>query len=150
MNCLLQEGRVVGFDKKLSAKAVAADRKVKKELAEKAINDKIINEIHELGIKGKIEIMPKDKIDVSDFTFDDEHINKERVHNVSREDAERFIKESDVSVTRWNGRYVNYYSPAGAAFVDINEKNIRTAFHCEQFDIRIVKMRKVLKKYGKD
>lgn len=46
----------------------------------------------------------------------------ERAHMVSREEAERFIKESDVSLTRWNGRFVNYYGKDGATYVDVGKQ----------------------------
>lgn len=140
--------QVVGFDKGVSSHAVAVNKKVQKELAEKARNDKIISEIKEAGIKGKVELSPKEKIDVSGFAFDDEHINKKRNHKVTREEAEQFIREADVSVTKWNGRFVNYYRPNGAVFIDTENHNIRTAFHKEQFDEHTRKMREVLEGDG--
>ena len=97
-------------------------------------------------MKGQIELSPKKKIDVSKYAFDEAHINKEREHNVSRKDAERFMREADVSITRWNGRFVNYYSPDGAVFVDTENENIRTAFRKEEFDERVKKMREMLEK----
>lgn len=141
--------QVVGFDKSISAKAVAANKRVQKELAEKARNDKIKSEIKAAGIKGEIELYPNTKIDVSEYAFDDKHISKERGHNVSREEAENFIREADISITRWDGRFVNYYSSNGAAFLDTENNNIRTAFRKEEFDERTIKMREVLKKYEK-
>ena len=142
--------QVVGFDKSVSAKAVAANKKVQKELAQKAKDDKIKAEIKAAGMKGEIELSPKKKIDVSNYTFDEAHINKEREHNVSREDAERFIREADVAITRWNGHFVNYYSPNGAVFVDTENENIRTAFRKEEFDDHVKKMREVLEENGRD
>lgn len=141
--------QVVGFDRRISAGAVAANKKVQKELAQKAKDDKIKSEIKSAGIKGEIELSPKEKIDVSGFSFDDSHINKERDHKVTREDAERFILEADISVTRWNGKFVNYYGPNGATYLDMENNNIRTSFHKEQFDDKVKKMREVLKKNEK-
>lgn len=141
--------QVVGFDKRLSAQATAASKDAQKRLAEKARNDKIKSEIRALGVRGQIELSPKAKIDVSRFTFDDKHINKERAHGVSKEEAERFIKEADVAITRWGGRFVNYYAPNGAVFVDVENRNIRTAFRKEEFDERTIKMREVLRRNGK-
>jgi hypothetical protein len=140
--------QVVGFDKRVSAEAVSANKKAQKELEEKARNDKIISEIKSTGIKGEVNLSPN-KIDVSGFAFDDEHINAERDHKVTREDAERFIKESDVSITRWNGRFVNYYGSNGATYVDMENNNIRTSFHKEQFDDNVKNMMEVLRKNGK-
>lgn len=142
--------QVAGFDKNVSAEVVRTNKKYQKELAEKIKNDKIISEIKATGIKGEIKLQPKEKIDVSDFTFDDAHINKEREHKVTREEAEKFIKEADISVIRWEGRFVNYYGPNGAVYIDTENNNIRTAFHKEQFDEHTKKMREVLEKNEKD
>lgn len=141
--------QVVGFDRGTSARAVGKNKRYQKRLAEKEENDKIIAEIKEIGMKGKIELSPREKIDVSLFSFDDEHINKEREHLVTREEAERFIQEADVAITRWEGRFVNYYGANGTVFVDVEKHNIRTAFRKEQFDEHVKKMREVLKKHGK-
>lgn len=141
--------QVVGFDRRLSAESISADRRVQKELAEKAKNDKIKEEIKATGMKGKITISPLKKIDVSEFSFDDAHINGERSHKVTREDAERFIQEADVSFTKWNGRFVNYYGPNGATFIDMENNNIRTSFWKDEFDDKARAMREVLKKNGR-
>lgn len=141
--------QVVGFDKRISAEAVAANKKLQKELAEKVKNDKIIAEIKTTGIKGEIELSPKERVNVSGFAFDDKHINSERNHKVTRREAEEFIREANISVTRWNGRFVNYYGPNGAVFVDTENNNIRTAFSSEEFDEHVKKMMEVLKRNGK-
>ncbi len=119
-----------------------------KKLAQKQRDDKIKAGIKAAGMRGEIDLLPKHKIDVSDYSFDDEHINVERVHKVSREDAERFIQESDIAFTKWKGRFVNYYGPNGAVFVDVENKNIRTAFRREKYDPRVQKMREVLEANG--
>lgn len=67
---------------------------------------------------------------------------------VSREEAESFIKKSDISLTRWNGRFINYYSKDGAAYVDVENKNIRTAFSSKEFDENTLKIRKAVEKYA--
>lgn len=121
-----------------------AEQKV---LEESVINDKIKAELSEAKIKGIPKINPE-KIDVSEFTFDHSHINAEREHGVTRSEAEQFIKESDISLTRWNGRFVNYYGPNGATYVDMENNNIRTAFKKEQFDAPTLKIREVAEKYG--
>ena len=139
--------QIIGFDKRLSAEAVAKNKKVQKEVALKIRNDKIKEELTEAKIRGVPRINP-DKIDVSEFSFDAGHINAEREHSVSREEAERFIKEADISLTRWNGRFVNYYGPNGAVYVDTENNNIRTAFKKEQFDEQTLKIREVAEKYG--
>lgn len=42
-----------------------------------------------------------------------------------------------------------YYGPNGTVFVDIENANIRTAFHKEQIDGHVKKMREVLKNHEK-
>lgn len=121
-----------------------AEQKV---LEESAINDKIQVELSKAKIKGISKINPE-KVDVSEFTFDGDHINTEREHGVTRAEAEQFIKESDISLTRWKGRFINYYGPNGAAYVDMENNNIRTAFKKEQFDAPTLKIREAVEKYG--
>lgn len=71
------------------------------------------------------------------------------MHKVTRTDAERFISEANVSIKKWNGRFVNYYSREGAVFVDVQNKNIRTAFRRDEYDERVRKMMEVLEKNEK-
>lgn len=104
--------------------------------------------LKEAGIKGIAKVNPV-KLDVSSYSYDTEHINTERAHMVSREEAERFIKEADLSLTRWNGRFVNYYSKDGATYVDVENKNIRTAFTKKEFDENTLKIREVTEKYAR-
>ena len=92
--------------------------------------------------------MNPNKIDVTGYSYDTKHINTERAHKVSRGETERFIKEADVSLTRWNGRFVNYYSKDGAAYVDVENKNIRTAFTSKEYDENTLKIREAVEKYA--
>lgn len=117
-------------------------------LEEAAINDKIKIELREAGIRGVPRINPE-KIDVSEYTFDDSHINLESGHMVSRSEAESFIREADISLTRWNGRFVNYYGPNGATYIDVENHNIRTSFKKSQYDKPALKIREVAEKYAK-
>lgn len=118
-----------------------------KAIEESVINDKIQVELSKAKIKGVPKINPE-KVNVSEFTFDSDHINAEREHGVTRAEAEQFIKESDISLTRWKGRFINYYGPNGATYVDMENNNIRTAFKKEQFDAPTLKIREVAEKYG--
>ena len=67
---------------------------------------------------------------------------------MSREQAETWIKEARISATVWNGRFERYYGAEGAAYVDIIEKQIRTAFSAAEFDDSTKAILEVLKKYG--
>ena len=93
----------------------------------------------ENGIRGDVNLY-KRKINLSEYAFDDGHINKDRKHNVNKEDAIRFYKQSKFSLTRWKGRFVNFYSEEGAVFVDVKNKEIKTAFFKEEYDENAKKM----------
>lgn len=98
--------------------------------------------------KAVVHLKPLD-IDVNKLTFDDEHINTERNHSISKETAVSYIKNSLFSISVWNGKYENFYSEQGAVYVNIEEKLIRTAFSKEEFDDMINEVIQVVKKYGK-
>lgn len=78
-----------------------------------------------------------------------EHINTERNHSISKEEAVSYIKNSLFSISVWNGKYENFYSEQGAVYVNIEEKMIRTAFSKEEFDDMIKEVIQVVKKYEK-
>ncbi len=89
--------------------------------------------LKEKGIKGDIHIPPQE-IDIVKLDFDNEHINIERKHGVTESEAKQFIKEAKVSISKWNGKYENYFSKNGAVYVDIENRIIRTTFMPKQFD----------------
>ncbi|MBQ7755982.1 MAG: hypothetical protein IJX42_02315 [Oscillospiraceae bacterium] len=107
----------------------------------------IIRELRQCGIVGRISLNPE-KIDTLALSIDLEHIN-ERRHEVSFEDAISFIEKSRFSVSRWNGKFENYFSDSGASYVDAETKTIRTAFVKEEFNENIIKALEVLNKYGR-
>lgn len=123
----------MGFDRKNSAEAVAANKKVQMELAEKARDDKIKESMKKVGLRGEIDLHPKIP-DITHLSFDEYHVNQERQHNVTEGEAKRFIQNAVFSTTKWNGRFTNYYSSEGAAFIDNESNNIRTAFKKDQYD----------------
>ena len=111
---------------------------------------KIVSEIKEIGgfsENASVHIPPL-KVMVEDLDFDDAHINGERGHNVNREMAETWIRESKVSVTVWNGLFEKYYGANGVVYVDRETNKIRTAFAQSEFDERTRKILEVLEKYG--
>lgn len=107
------------------------------------------NELKSIVKKGVINIPPK-KIDVENFDFDDEHINSERKHNVNKDEAIGYVEKSKVSITKWKGRFENYYSKDGATFVDVENNQIKTSFKKEEFDDNAKSIMEVLKKNGID
>ena len=138
--------QVYGFDRRISAEAVGANKRMQKALAQKAEDDKIKAEIKKTGIRGEISLQPE-RMDVSGFSFDDAHINKDRGHQVTRAEAEQFIHDAKFSVTRWNGKFTNYYGTEGAAYVDNENKQIKTAFKRDQFDEKTKAAMEVMKKH---
>lgn len=138
------ENGIKGFGKSVSQKSVQA---YKKELT-KQEDRIIIKEIKACGIKGEINLRPHCE-NISDYSFDDNHINKERSHKVTRADAEHYVKTAKISVRTWKGRFDKYISESGAAYLDNDEKNIRTAFSRNEYGDEFNAVLEVLKKYGR-
>lgn len=120
----------------------------KKKLEEKQKNDIIKSELKALGLRGKLNLTPA-KINSSELAFDETHINKERSHSVSFNEAKSFIANALFSETVWNGQFERYYSEAGAAYVRTSDKFIRTAFKKEEYSQNILDALEVVKKHGK-
>ena len=108
----------------------------------------IIKSAKENGINGVVNVEPK-PLNLEKYAFDDAHINAEREHNVTREEAEQFMKDAAVSFTRWNGRFINFYGENGAVYIDTEKKVIKTAFKKEEFDDKINSFTKVVLNYGR-
>lgn len=114
-------------------------------LEESAINDKIKAGMKAAGLRGEINLKPEIP-DVSKLSFDEYHINQERRHNVTELEAKRYIQNAVFSTTKWNGKFTNYYSDEGAAFVDNEAQHIKTAFKKEQYDEVATAAMEVLKR----
>lgn len=142
--------QVYGFGRKISQKATQARKKQEEKLRQEARERAIIEEIKSTGVKGqKFTFNPKsDESFIAGLSFNDAHINAERQHNVSKEEAKAFIKNAKVRIERMNGEAVNYYSENGVAYVRLSENSIRTAFKKDEFDEPIKNMWEVLKKWG--
>lgn len=100
----------------------------------------------ELGIRGKLVLNPK-PIDVSKYSFDDVHINKQRNHHITREEAISYMNNAKISLSRWRGRFKNYYGYDGAVYIDTENKIIRTAFSKDEYDDKIKKMIEKVKEF---
>lgn len=112
-------------------------------------DDIIYNEIKkDARIRGVLHLDPT-PINIDSLSFDDEHINMERGHNVTAEQAKDFIRNARASVTVWDGKFERYYSDNGASYVDIKNNKIRTVFSVNEFDEKMKNILEVLKKYGK-
>lgn len=108
----------------------------------------IATELKAIGIKGKIHV-PAKGIDTVSLDFDDKHINIDREHAVTIQEAKSFINNADVSITKWQGQYENYYSKNGASYVNLEGQYVRTAYKADQFKGEPEKIREVIEKYEK-
>lgn len=124
---------VGGFGRSEAARASWAARKV---LTEQAENAKIERAKEKTGVKGKISLHPK-LVDLSEYSFNSNHIYNERNHNVSRTDAESFMRNARFCIERWNGESLLFYSDDGAVYLNKKSKEIKTAFYSEEFDDKI-------------
>lgn len=107
----------------------------------------IIKEIEKIGLTGKPNVPPK-PIDTSKLSIDSKHI-KDREHNISLDKAISFIHNADLSITKWNGQFENYYSQNGAAFVNLTKNEIRTAFCLDEYDEKVKALMEVIEKWKK-
>lgn len=90
---------------------------------------------------------PGKQIETGSFAFDAAHINEERGHGVSEEEAVLYIRKALFSLSVWNGRFERYYSDDGVAYVDLMNNNIRTAFSKSEFKNAVVKALEVFHEY---
>ena len=88
------------------------------------------------------------KINVDALTFDDAHINAEREHRVSEEQAKQYIRNAKISVSVWNGQFERYYGTEGAAYVNTIKREIRTAYSRAEFDENTTALIEEMKKNG--
>lgn len=137
---------IAKWNREQASAARGAAKRHKDLLALEKKHDIIKSEIKAAGIRGEIELNPK-KLDLSDYKFDDIHINQERGHDVSFEEAKQFMKEAEISVTKWKGKFTNYFGKNGAVYVDNETRMIRTSFKSIQYDETTKKMMEVLKKW---
>ena len=123
---------VPGFGRSEAAKATAAAKALEK-AQERAILVEKIRTAGNLPKAAKLHLEPT-QIDIDALTFDYAHINKERAHHISAEQAKGFIKNASISVTVWNGRFERYYGKDGASYVNLETQRIRTSFSAQEFD----------------
>ncbi len=110
-------------------------------------DDIIKKELKKVGIIGKITLNPLIP-NLEKTTIDAKHIKK-RNHKVSFEEAEIFIREAKFTSTKWRGKFINYYGHKGAAYINTETNEIRTAFKADEYDDKIKKALEVLKKNGR-
>lgn len=106
--------------------------------------EKLVKEAGTLNIKGQ-PIKRIDRIDLTEYTFRDVHINIDREHMVTKELAQQYVSESVAAYRRWNGDVTVYISPSGATVVNHKDKAISTAYQSDEYDEKFNKLLEVLK-----
>ena len=91
---------------------------------------------------------PPRPVNVDSLTFDNEHARKK--HEITEEEAKQIIKDAIISITReWDdAEFENYFSKHGAAFVNMDISQIRTAFNSKDYYGTVKAIMEVLKEYG--
>ena len=142
--------RIANWDRKQAAAARGAAKRERKRLEEQFKYDKIVSELKEKKLipQNAIVSIPRKALNVSDYVFDNEHINTERAHGATREDAETWISTAKISMNVWNGTFEKYYSDEGAVFVNLEEKLLRTAFSAKEYNEKTKAILEVLKENG--
>ena len=141
---------IAKWDRQQAKTARVAANRHKKELEKQEKFDTMVKELKEkklIPTSSKVHIPPL-QAQTTELSFDNNHINNERKHNISRETAEMLIQNSKVSMTIWNGQFERYYGVDGAVYVDRINKSIRTAFSKEEFTENTLSIMEVLEKYG--
>lgn len=103
----------------------------------------LVEEAANLNIKGS-PLKKIDRIDISDYDFQEVHINVDRKHGVTKQEAQEYIKQSVAVYSRWNGKVNVYVSSKGAAVVNLEEKKVSTAYRAEEYDEKFNKLLEVL------
>lgn len=122
---------VAGFGHSQASKATAKAKAYAKE-QERAILIEKLRTAGNLPKAAQIHLSPT-AINVDSLGFDDAHINKQRAHGVTSEQAKQWIKDAKISITVWNGRYERYIGKDGAVYIDLEQNSIRTAFGKAEF-----------------
>lgn len=81
------------------------------------------------------------------YDFDDKHINEERGHNVTREEAVSYTQNSLYVLKKWDGEFMNYFSVQGGTYINTKKKLIRTTFKPDEFDPETRALMKEILKY---
>ena len=106
--------------------------------------EKIISDAGKLNIKGK-PLKKINRIDLTDYTFMESHINRTREHGVTKDQAQTWVNDSIAAYSRWNGEVTVYISRSGAVVVNLKEKTISTAYSAEEYDDKFTQLLEVLK-----
>lgn len=117
------------------------------------VNDDIIalnNELHrKLNETAKVihfrgDILKEFKLpNLSSYDLARKHIQDERKHGVTKEEAQSFIVQAQFVVSRWMGQSLIYVSEDGIAIVN-NGRGVSTAYKKREFDSKIKELLRVV------
>ncbi|UZT82911.1 phage minor capsid protein [Caproicibacterium sp. BJN0003] len=138
--------QVLGFSHSQSSKAVWVNKKVDIQRQKDIIKEEI-RTAGNLPKTAKIHLIPK-PINTGSLSFDDKHINLQRKHDVTREQAIQWVHDAKISVTVWGGKYERYYGVDGTTYVNALESLIRTAYSAKQYDDNTKAILEVILKNG--
>lgn len=99
--------------------------------------------------KAVVNLEPDIPKNISDYAFDEKHINAERQHQVTKEQSLKWIENAKLSVVVWKGRFTRYYSEHGTVYVDNESKLIRTAYAKREYSEDVLRILEVLDKNGR-
>lgn len=104
---------------------------------------RLVEKSADLNIKGS-PLKKIDRIDISGYDFQETHINVDRDHGVTKQEAQEYINQSVAAYSRWNGKVNIYVSSKGAAVVNLEEKKVSTAYRSGEYDEKFNKLLEVL------
>ncbi len=119
-------------------------KSLKRDYRDASYYEKIISDAGKLNIKGK-PLKKIDRIDLTDYTFMESHINRTREHGVTKSQAQTWVNDSIAAYSRWNGEVTVYISKSGAVVVNLKEKTISTAYSVAEYDDKFTQLLEVLK-----
>ena len=99
--------------------------------------------------KAVVNLEPDIPKNISDYAFDEKHINAERQHQVTKEQSLKWIENAKLSVVVWKGRFTRYYGESGTVYVDNESKLIRTAYAKREYSEDVLRILEVLDKNGR-
>lgn len=94
-------------------------------------------------MRGEVMI-PRVPEHLSEFKFDNAHMNDDRKHGVTREEAERYVRNALVMVNKKRGIYIDYYGLEGSTYIEGNGDLIRTAFKADEYEPNIYRFLEVI------
>ncbi len=105
--------------------------------------NKLSTTAKEINFRG--EILKRFKLpNLATYDFDETHIQEERNHSVTKEEAQSFIVTARFVVSRWKGKSLIYISENGVAIVN-DDTTVATSYKKREFDPKIKELLRVIK-----